>query len=78
MSECEHNYQHQGEVCWPSEYPMPGSGAHHRYYATAYFCTKCLSRRLMDVRIDGHTYLKTKFNAVELSQRPKEADNAQP
>lgn len=70
MTGCKHQYQHQGEVTWPSQYPRPGSGAHDRYYATAYFCTQCCSLRLTNNRIDGNTYEKVKFNAVEYRTKP--------
>lgn len=71
MSEaCEHQHEHQGEVCWPSEHPRPGTGARDLYYATAFYCTKCCAITTTNVRIDGNTYGPVKFGAVRYEKRP--------
>lgn len=67
---CEHNFQHQGEVTWRSTYSLPGTGAHERVYATAYYCTRCCGLRLTNERRLGNTYEHVRFDAVEYPTKP--------
>ena len=67
---CEHAYDYQGLVTWPSEDPLPGSGARARIYADAFFCTRCCALRLMNERQMGSTYTKAIDGAVPYERRP--------
>lgn len=73
MTDCVHQFEHQGPVTWPSEWPLPGSGAHARVYADAYFCVKCCGLRLTNEREMGNTYEKARGNAIEYPSKPKGA-----
>lgn len=72
MSRCEHHFEHQGPVTWPSDWPLPGSGAHARIYADAYYCTRCCGLRLRNERELGNTYEKVRGGAVEYTNKPQE------
>jgi hypothetical protein len=67
---CEHTYDYQGLVTWPSEDPLPGSGAYARIYADAFFCTRCCAMRLANERQTGNTYMKALDGAVQYERRP--------
>jgi hypothetical protein len=67
---CEHAYEYQGVVTWPSADPRPGSGAHDRHYADAYVCTRCLAMRTMRERVMGNTYEKALSGAAQYEARP--------
>lgn len=67
---CDHKFAYQGPVTWPEKYPMPGTGAHARIYADAYFCEKCCGLRLRNERHIGHTYEKVRNGAVEYDTKP--------
>lgn len=54
--ECEHNYQYQGKGYAHENYPMPGSGAHRRYYEDVYYCTKCLKLEMRNRVYKGSSY----------------------
>lgn len=69
-ADCEHAFEHQGLVTWPGIYPLPGSGAHARNYADAYFCTKCCALRLRNERVMGNTYEKARSGAIEYERKP--------
>lgn len=69
--ECDHAFAHQGVVTWPSKYPLPGSGAHGRIYADAYFCTRCCALKLTNEREMGSTYEKVRNGAVEYERKPQ-------
>lgn len=71
MNPCDHKFAYQGLVTWPSRDPRPGSGAHDRIYADAYFCERCCGLRLTNEREMGHTYEKAHAGAVEYANKPK-------
>lgn len=54
--DCEHNYQFQGKGYSHEDYPMPGTGAHARYYEDVYFCTKCLNYVKKNRVYKGNSY----------------------
>ena len=57
MSSCEHTYEYRGQITWPSPRPRPGSGAHDRYYADHYYCSKCLDDVVKNERVDDTTFV---------------------
>lgn len=71
MNDCEHRFAYQGPVTWPSEHPLPGTGAHARYYGDAYFCERCLTLHVRNERVLGTTYEKVRGEAVEYDRKPK-------
>ena len=68
---CEHEYEFRGSVTWPSVSPRPGSGAHDRIYADAYFCKRCCHLRLTNERELGSTYEKVRSGAIEYTRKPR-------
>lgn len=68
---CDHNFSYRGPVTWPAKNPLPGSGAHARIYADAFFCTKCCESRLTNERLIGNTYEHARFGAIEYPSRPE-------
>lgn len=69
---CVHSFEHQGSVTWPSSDPLPGTGAHARIYADAYYCTGCCGLRLRNEREMGTTYDKVRNGATEYPSKPGE------
>jgi len=67
---CEHTFSYQGPVTWPTDWPLPGTGAHGRVYADAYFCERCCGLRLTSERETGNTYEKVRAGAVEYDRKP--------
>lgn len=68
---CEHNFTYQGRVTWPTDATLPGSGAHGRIYADAYYCVKCCEFKLTNEQEIGNTYEKALDGAAQYSHRPK-------
>lgn len=67
---CEHHYEHQGRVTWCSTYSLPGSGAHSRIYADAFYCVKCADLKLTNEQEIGNTYEKVLGDAVQYKTKP--------
>lgn len=70
MSDCDHQFEYQGEVTWPDEWSLPGTGARARNYASAYHCTKCCGLRLTNQRRMGTTYEHVLSGAVQFDTKP--------
>ena len=68
---CDHSYECKGPVTWPDTYSLPGSGAHARNYADAYFCTRCCALKLTNERQLGDTYQPVRMGATQYTERPQ-------
>ncbi len=67
---CDHSYETLGRVTWPSTYALPGSGAHSRIYADAFYCARCAGFLLKNEQEIGNTYEKVLGNAVQYTTKP--------
>lgn len=55
MSDCDHKWAFQHVVYWNGRV-RPGTDARDRMYGDAFFCEKCLARRITNEREMGNTY----------------------
>ncbi len=66
MPTCKHNYKYQGVVYHDTGYKCRGSGAVHRNYFYAYYCTRCLDFRTKRADYADSSYDKLAFEAQPL------------